>query len=120
MNKKIKRAQVQKCISDHEALKNSLIAGRNAAEKYRNEIKASSDSLIEEELIRILSGIPVEELHRNKNGFTIKSLMDSGYRTIADIAFVSAVEISAIYGFHFSGIQSQKLLNCLVTDVWNL
>lgn len=98
MNKKIKRAQVQKCISDHEALKNSLIAGRNAAEKYRNEIKASSDSLIEEELIRILSGIPVEELNRNKNGFRIKSLKDSGYRTIADIAFVSAVEISAIYG----------------------
>lgn len=98
MNKKIKRAQVQKCISDHEALKNSLIAGRNAAEKYRNEIKASSDFLIEEELIRILSGIPVEELNRNKNGFRIKSLKDSGYRTIADIAFVSAVEISAIYG----------------------
>lgn len=98
MNKKFKRAQVQKCISDHEALKNSLIAGRNAVEKYRNEIKASSDSLIEEELIRILSSIPVEELNRNKNGFRIKSLKDSGYNTIADIAFVSAGQIDAIYG----------------------
>lgn len=95
----IKRPKdAKKIIREHEALKNALVGGQNAAVRYRNDISRYSKEIVEDEVLKILRNIPIDELNRNKSGLRIKPLRDKGYTCIADIAFASVDDINGIYG----------------------
>lgn len=86
------------CIEEHE----KLLAQLEDISKRENEsveaIVKASDDLMNGEINKILKNLSVDELNRNKNGFRIKTLKDSGYNTIYDILNSSSFSLSRING----------------------
>lgn len=61
-------------------------------------VTAAGDRLAEREALRILQGVPVEELNRDKGGFRVKTLRDSGYETLADVMTATPQQLAAVRG----------------------
>ena len=75
-----------KRLSDeHIKLKSALSAGAQQKELLREEIKKNTDFAVDEAVVTLLKSVSVEEINREKRGFRIKSLIDNGYSTVADI-----------------------------------
>ena len=86
MARPISSEDAKKAIEKHQSLLAKLSAIEASIEILRSEIKKISDALVEQEVMRILKDIPIEEINREKRVFRIKALHDHGYHTIADIA----------------------------------
>ena len=65
---------------------------------FRKEVKQAADALLAEEVMKVLRGIPIEEINRDKRGIRVKALQDYGYHTIADVASADVYRLSSIYG----------------------
>lgn len=68
-------------------------------------IKSSKENLIKavnftlnDETNRILESISIDELNRNRNGFKLQTLKNSGFITVSDILNSSAFRLSSIHG----------------------
>lgn len=98
-----------KTLSDeHKKLKKSLLSGKEFGETLRKDICKSVDAAIQNIVLSLLSSVPVDELNRDKHGFRIKTLVDNGYNTVADIVNASEHRIEMINGISAEGAYAIK------------
>lgn len=71
-------------------------------------VKAAGNCLAEREALRILQGVPVEELNREKGGFRVKSLRDSGYDMLADVLNATPPQLTSVKGISAEGAAEIK------------
>lgn len=89
----------------------------DALAQYRTKVNQAADGLIAQEKLRILQEIPVEELNRGKQGIRVKTLRDSGFATVADLASTSPSRIAAIQGISDEGARIiKKIVNDLAQE----
>lgn len=98
MARPIETIDAKRIIAMHRELLAELAGTQGYLDSLRSEIQKSSDTLVAQEVLEILKGIPIDEINREKRGFRIKALHDNGYHTIADIAPASVYTISSIHG----------------------
>lgn len=108
MARPIDPADAKRVIAAQQELLLALAEAENALENLRGEVAGTSDALVDREVMKLLEGIPVEEVNRGKRGFRTKTLHDHGYHTIADIASASEHTIAAINGISDDGAYSIK------------
>lgn len=88
-----------------------------ALERYRAKVNQAADGLIAQEKLRILQEIPVEELNRGKQGIRVKTLRESGFATVGDLASASPSRIAAIQGISDEGARIiKKIVNDLAQE----
>lgn len=64
--------------------------------------------LVAQEVLKVLSTIPIEEINRVKRGIRVKAIRDYGYRTIADISTASVYSIASVHGISEDAAHSIK------------
>ena len=88
---------------------NQIKKNRNQHEKknsnyHKNIVKASQNHL-ENETMKVVEGIPIEELNRDKRGIRVKLLRTHGYNNYVDVYYASVHSLSEI-----KGISEEKAL----------
>ena len=101
-------ADAKRVIERHQNTIEKLNNVVSSEEKYRTKAKDASDALVAQEVLRVLTDIPIEEINRDKKGFRVKALKDYGYRTIADIAPASVYSIASVHGISEDAAYSIK------------
>lgn len=89
---------VQEVINQYNKIQDNLNFITANIEEYQPEIKKSIDILIGKEFLKILKGIPVEELNRDKLGIRVKSLSEAGFKNMADIYTCTTNQIASVQG----------------------
>lgn len=82
---------------------------------YESEIKEHVNNVIDRLVKETLRGIPVDELNRNKQGIKIRTLINNGYPTIADLVDVSVLSLSSIHGI---SEEAARKIKGLVDDLY--
>lgn len=100
--------EVKKLIDDHQKLYRALLYGKQCTKRYEDRIARASDMLLGTEMVKILKEIPVDEINREKNGFRIKNLKESGFDTVASIFAASVYEIASVQGISNDGAAAIK------------
>ena len=103
MAKPFSSNEANRIIEQHRALAQRLDAAVAKADAYAPAVKKASDALAAQELRKVLEDIPIEEINRDKRGFRVKALRDSGYQTIADLAAASLFSIASVNGVSEEG-----------------
>lgn len=98
MAKNFSSREAKDLIAKHKSLEKSLIDVISLEESLKSNIKNSADSLAMQEILKVLRGIPVDELSRYKKGLRTKPLIDHGYTFIADIYALSIYNLANIKG----------------------
>lgn len=83
------------------------------SKKYQKNIVKASRNYVENETLRVLEGIPIEELNRDKKGIRVKLLITRGYTSYADIYYASVKALSRIKGI---SKQQARLIKTIVAD----
>lgn len=108
MARPIDTIDAKRTVATHQKLLAELAEAEISLDTLRSDIKKSSDALVAQEVMKILKGIPIEEINREKRGFRIKSLHDHGYHTIADLSAASVPMLTSINGISADGAYSVK------------
>ncbi|MBQ2972467.1 MAG: DEAD/DEAH box helicase family protein [Ruminococcus sp.] len=117
MARNIDSVSSKKIIKVHKAFLNDIDSVCNYANASTSEIASLSEALVKHDAIKALENIPIEELNRDKKGFRVKTLKDSGYSTIADIEKASASELSKINGISPEAASSIKKAASKISDI---
>ena len=91
-------SDAKRIAKEHQTILEKLNQANITLNKYYEDIETASEALAIQELLKILSDIPIDEINRDKRGFRLKALKDYGYNTVADVATVSVYTIASIYG----------------------
>lgn len=90
---------VFKCaISKQQDIDNNLVILKENCYIMLKKIKDNVDVLLDNELAKILSSIPLEELNRTKRGIKTKALKAAGYTNLLDIHRASIFKLTSVYG----------------------
>lgn len=103
MARSFTKQDARQLSDEHNALMNDLREIINLREKLKMDIVSAADYLLNAEVYRILSGIPVDELNRDGAGLRIKSLKDAGYNTIADTYSATNIRLANVNGISPEG-----------------
>ena len=98
MAKPFDTKEVKRMIAEQRGILEALQGILNASFRDRQEIRNAVESVVTEEVVKILRDIPLEEINRDKNGIRVKALRDSGYGNIADLAFEPVQALAAVRG----------------------
>ena len=98
MAREYSSAQAKSLLSEYRALEASLTHAVSVVQELRPVIRDAADQYLAQEGLRILEGVPVEELNKYKEGFRTGVLRDNGYETLADIWTSTVYQLSSIYG----------------------
>lgn len=98
MAKNFSSREAKDLIAKHKSLVKSLSDITALESSLKLNIKSSADSLAMQEILKVLRGIPVDELSRYKKGLRTKPLIDHYYTSIADIYALSVYNLAAIKG----------------------
>lgn len=90
--------EIKQLCEKHQALLSQMDAAGNAIDKIRGQIKTAADHLVASEVLKLLKGIPIEELGREKTGVRFKALRDYGYNTIADVYCATSYNLASVHG----------------------
>lgn len=99
---------IKRLLKEHQNILSRLRNVENMPEQYREEITKAADSLIAQEVIKILKEIPVEEINRYRRGFRVKTLREYGFTTIADLYDSSVYDIATVQGISDDGAYAIK------------
>lgn len=91
-----------------DGIDKKVAACQHITGEYEERIKNAAKVLAAYSALQILQGVPIEELNRNKAGFRVKTLRDSGFTTIADICLTSAYKLKALDGISAEAALSIK------------
>ena len=80
----------------------------SVTERIRSEIQTACAKLTDNDSLRLLDTISVDELNREKKGIRVKTLHDAGFHTIADLIKASPFQLSAINGISPEGAREIK------------
>ena len=108
MARPIDAIEAKRIMTAHQQLLSELAASEHSLGNLRADVAKASDALVAHEVLKILKGIPIDEVNRGKRGFRIKALHDHGYHTIADISTASEYTIASIHGISDDGADSIK------------
>ena len=108
MARPIDAIDAKRIIAAHQQLLSELAASESSLGNLRADVAKTSDALVAQEVLKILKGIPIDEVNRGKRGFRIKALHDHGYHTIADISTASEYTIASIHGISDDAAYSIK------------
>ena len=98
MPRSFSSSDAKQLIRAHKEILSSLRQVREQCSRARNGVKSAADAMVTAEVTEVLKGVPVEELNRDKRGIKVKTLRDSGYLTLADLAGATANQLAAING----------------------
>ncbi len=70
---------------------------------YKRNISNSIENYIQQEVIKVLSGVPVEEINNIRKGIRVKALRDDGINTMGDIYKVKPQRLERIKGISEEG-----------------
>lgn len=98
MEREFNSRDVKNTVDSHRVLIRKLEYAVSKKSKYIDDIQTAASLLINNETIRILREMPVDELNRDKKGIRIKAIKDAGYNTVADIVASSTWSLSSING----------------------
>ena len=97
-----------------------LQADINLSDSLEEKIKDAADAYIDNETSSILNSTSAEEVNRGKKGIRVKTLMDNGYTTMADLYNASTYRLSVIRGISDDGAYTIKMIvNDFVADTRN-
>lgn len=82
----------------HQALISQMDTAESSIDKIREQIKTAVDHLVAAKVLKLLKGIPIEELGREKTGVRFKALRDYGYNTVADVYCATSYNLSSVHG----------------------
>lgn len=85
-------------LQEQRELENRISEGLAGGDGDREAICAAARKLAGVEALKILQGVPVEELNREHSGIRVKTLRESGFATIADIHGASEYQLAAVHG----------------------
>ncbi len=102
--------EFESLINKHEELLKPLEQAQSNVEAARGNISQAVDRCMAREIMRVLEGVPVEELNRDKAGIKVKTLRDSGYNTVADLCRAGIPELERVKGISLEGAQIAKKL----------
>ncbi len=72
-------------------------------QQSRQEIVSAATRVAARETLRILEGVPVEEITRTKSGVRVKTLRDSGFSSMADVYRASPKQLADVKGISDEG-----------------
>ena len=91
-----------------QALQNRLGNAQQASDNSREAVRSCAAKVQEREALKILEGVPVDELNREKDGIRVKTLRDSGYQTMADIYRATPQQLTSVNGISAEGAEKIK------------
>ena len=89
-------------------LEEKVRSSQAATDKGKTLVKTSTEKMMAFNAMQILKNVPVEELNREKLGFRVKALRDSGFTTMADIYSASNYHLVSINGISENAAYSMK------------
>lgn len=98
MERPFQTKDAKRMREEHGEILSALHAVTEAPERCAREIRQSVDALVEQEAMRLLRDVPVEELNRDKRGIRVKALRDHGYQSMADLASAPPRALYAVAG----------------------
>ncbi|WP_286356583.1 DEAD/DEAH box helicase [Ileibacterium valens] len=86
----------------------TLVRPEKEIEKLKKELTASIEKTMWKQLLQKLQQIPVSECSTAVKGLRVKSLMESGYETLADIVTASVYNLASVNGITINTAQAVK------------
>lgn len=111
--KKFSFADARNVLSQFNQIEKNRNQYQKKSNKYKKNIVKASKNYLKNETMRVLEGIPVEELNRGKKGIRVKLLRTHGYNSYADVDYVSVKTISKIKGI---SPQKARLIKDIVAN----
>lgn len=108
MAKPFHTQEAKEVLDQHLALQEKLSSLEKSIEKGRNDVLNASNALVAQEVLKLLRDIPIEEINRDKRGFRVKTLRESGYHTIADLSLVTVSMLASIRGISWEKALAMK------------
>ena len=102
------RGEAKRLMASHRSLMEELTKTDNEYQALRAEVKQASDTMVTQEVLRLLKDVPVEEINREKKGFRVKTLRENGYPTVADLVEAPAHALASIHGISDEGAEEIK------------
>lgn len=84
-------ADARDVLSRFEQIEKNRYQYQKKSKEYQKNFVKASLKYVENETLRVLEGIPVEELNRDKKGIRVKLLRTRGYNSYADIYCTSMI-----------------------------
>ncbi len=116
MAKNFKGKEAERLIKASRYMLQKLYTAKLTELEYRTQVKNASDALVDEEVLKLLRDMPIEEINRNKNGFRVKSLRDYGFSSIADLVPASVGTICSVKGISEDGAIIIKQIVSSITE----
>lgn len=101
-------SELDKLVRYMDSLTAPIERAKQALEQSKTAVVNACHQLAAEESAGILQGVPVEEVNRDKGGFRVKTLRDSGFATMADIDAATLQQLSAVKGISPEGAAELK------------
>ena len=95
-------------LRQHDALLQPVRQAQQEIQAEKTAIVAACNRLAARSSASILEGVPVEEVNRDRGGFRVKTLRDSGFETLSDIARATPDELAAVKGISPEGATELK------------
>ena len=108
MAKKFSSSDAKKLITRSARITRSLSQAGRLTAILKSRIRHAADLFLDCEVYKVLQSVPVDEISRTIKMIRIKTLIDSGYATMADVARASLDELIDIQGISSEGAQSIK------------
>ena len=91
-------------------LEQKVVNCQTVTDKEKNQIKDAAEKMTAYNALQILSGVPVDEVNREKGGFRVKTLRDAGFTTMADIHSASVQQLVSLNGISENAASSLKMI----------
>ena len=98
MPRSFSKETAERLYNTRSKLLHSLETAQEELARDEQEIKKASDAIITQNVLQILKEVSVDELSRERSGIRIKTLQESGYNTMADIATATVHQLASIRG----------------------
>lgn len=98
MARNFSNTDAKRIIEQEENIERSLGEALKSLKAAPAVVKKAADTIVANEVLSLLRGVPVEELNKNKEGIRIKALMDSGYSSMADCWVSSVHALASVSG----------------------
>lgn len=101
-------SDARRLISEHSDITEKLTEIQNSETEYSDGVKKAAEKYINNEVIRTLNGISVDEIGREKKGIRIKNLKAAGIENIGQIFLMSPYELDSVNGIGEESVQTLK------------
>lgn len=108
MGKTFSANDARAMIKTHQDLLGNLKKAAGAGEYYESIINDATDKATSGQISDILKEVPIDELNRDRAGFRLKALKESGFETVGDVYQATTLELSHVNGVSEDGARNLK------------